>query len=52
MKFTLDSINKKLCKKFNTGQRKVLMMMKSVPGNKYVSDFLINEGGQITEENI
>ena len=52
MKFTLENTGKKLWKKFNTGWRKILMMMTNAPGNEGVSDFVINEGGQITEENL
>ena len=52
MKFTLDNTGKKLWKKFNTVWRKDLMMMTSAPGNEGVSDFVINEGGQITEANL
>ena len=52
MKFTLDNTGNKLWKKFNTGWRKVLMMMTSAPGNEGVSDFVFNEGVQITEANI
>ena len=43
MKFTVESIRKKLWKKFNTGWKKVLMMMDSAPGNGCVSDFVRNE---------
>ena len=28
------------------------MMMDSAPGNEYVSDFVSNEGGHITEANL
>ena len=50
MKFTLDSIRNKLWKNFNTGWRKVLMMMTSSPGNEGVSDFARNEGCQINKK--
>ena len=40
MRFTKDSLHKKLLKKFNTWWKKVLMMMDSAPGNELVSDFV------------
>ena len=52
MNSTLDSKRKKLWKKFNTGQSKVLMMMTIAPGNEGVTNFVINKGGQINETNI
>ena len=51
MKFTLDSICKKLRKKFKNGWSKVLMTMKSAPGNEIVSDFVSNEGVHTNEKN-
>ena len=38
--FTMDSIKKKLCKNFNTLQKRVLMIMDSAPGNERVSNFV------------
>ena len=52
MMFTVSSIRNKLWRKFNTGRKKVLIMMVSAPGNKGVSYFVINEGGRITEANL
>ena len=49
MKFTVDRIRKKLWKKFNTGWRKVLMMMTSAHGNEGVGDFVSNEGCHIAK---
>ena len=43
MNFTVDSVRKKLCKKFNNGRRKFLIMITSAPGNESVSDFVRNE---------
>ena len=50
--FTLDSIRKKLWNKFNTGQRKFLMLMTSAPGNEGVRNFVSNEEGNITDANL
>ena len=36
MNFTVDSVRKKLCKKFNNGRRKFLIMITSAPGNEGV----------------
>ena len=52
MKFTADSICKKLWKNFNNGRKKVLMMMDIAPGNERVSDFTSNKWGQITKANL
>ena len=52
MKFTVDSMQNKLWRSFNTGWRRFLMMMKSAPANEGVSDFVRNAGVQITEANI
>ena len=48
MKFTVEIIRKKLWKNFNTGWKKVLMMVTSAPGNEDVSGVFINEWGHIT----
>ena len=40
--FTVDSIHKKSWKKFNSGWKKVLMVMDSAPGNECVNDFMNN----------
>ena len=50
MKFTLDSIRKKLWKTYNTGWRKVLMKITGAPGNESVSKVLSNEGGHIKKQ--
>ena len=41
-KFIVDTIHKKLWKNFDTGWRKVLMMMTGATDNEGVSDFLRN----------
>ena len=50
MKFTLESIRKKSRKKFNTGWRKALLMMKSALGNEGASYFVIMKGDISTKQ--
>ena len=52
MKFTLDSIGKKIWEKFNTIWRNFLIRITSAPGNEGMIGFVINEEGCITESNI
>ena len=51
MNSTVGSIRQKLWNKFNTGWKKVSMMMYIAPGNECVGSFVRNEWVNITEAN-